>query len=366
MREPGNHYHQMKQEKMTEIVSKTTAIVSTTVTKTKNRLRALLLLIPVVPAMLAVALTLSGFTKAQTIERRQSIQPAIEVIPSSDLPAVPLPVNEHVQRELDRLTTGNGRYTVEKWLSRSKKYLPMMRQVFAEERVPQELIYLSMIESGLNPVIASGAKAVGLWQFIESTGGMYGLRVNSYFDNRRDPISATRAAARHLRDLYNEMGDWHLALSTYNCSMAAIKRAMARLNQTTYWGIRRAIPQETRDYVPRYIAATIIASNPEKYGFTNILYEEPVPFDTVRVKGSFDLNTIGQSVGVSGLEIKVLNPELLQAKTPPASLAASQGYLLYIPAGSAEKFYANFAKAEAPSRLASADRFEEARMMAGL
>lgn len=347
---------------MTEIVSKTTEIVS----KTKSRLRALLLLIPVVPAILAVALTLSGLSKAQIVDLRKPETPAV-VVPASDLPPVPLTINESVQREIDRLTTGNGRYTVEKWLSRSKKYLPMMRQVFAEERMPQELIYLSMIESGLNPIVASGAKAVGLWQFIQPTGAMYGLRVNGYFDDRRDPVEATRAAARHLRDLYNEMGDWHLALSTYNCSMTAIKRAMARLNTSSYWGIRSAIPQETRDYVPRYIAAAIIASNPEKYGFTNIWYEQPVAYDTVKVKGSFDLNTLGKAVGISGVELKVLNPELLQAKTPPVALTGSEGYTLKVPAGSAGKFYANFAKAEKPSLLAIAnpDRFEEMSARAG-
>ncbi len=335
----------------------------------KKRLRALLLLTPILPAFFAVALTLSGFANPQAIDLRSSSEPTAAVtVASSDLPAVPLPINEHVQRELDRLTIGNGRYTVEKWLSRSGKYFPMMRQIFADEGVPQELMYLSMIESGLNPVVASGAKAVGLWQFIQSTGAVYGLRVNSFTDDRRDPVEATRAAAKHLRDLYNTMGDWHLALSTYNCSMGAIKRAMVKYKSTSYWGILQGIPKETRDYVPRFIAAAIIASNPAKYGFTNIWYEEPAQYETVQVKGSHSLDVLAAAAGVSALEVKVLNPELLQTKTPPTNLTGVAGYALKIPVGLAQKFYANFGgKPEKQMLLAqNADRLEEMQMRAGL
>jgi membrane-bound lytic murein transglycosylase D len=345
------------------ITGKMTSIVS----KTKNRVRALLLLIPVLPATLAIALIVGGFSSAHTIDLRRS--PEVTAVAASDLPAVPLVINEPVQREIDQFTaTVGGRYTMEKWLSRSGKYFPMMRKIFAEERVPQELIYLSMIESGLNPVVASGAKAVGLWQFIQATGSAYGLRANAYTDDRRDPVEATHAAARLLRDLYNTMGDWHLALSTYNCSMGAIKRAMVKMGDTTYWGIRSAIPRETADYVPRYIAVAIIASNPEKYGFTNIWYEQPAAYDTVQVKGSFDLNTLAVAAGVSALEVKVLNPELLQQKTPPTSLTGAEGYTLKVPAGTQQKFYANFGKAPKPVLMAkNADRLEEMRMMqAGL
>jgi membrane-bound lytic murein transglycosylase D len=327
------------------------------VVETKQRLKALFLLVPVVPVLLTVALTASGFTNFEKVIDIRPVAVVEDVSEYSSLPAVPLPINEHVQKELDRLTTGNGRYTVEKWLSRSKKYIPMMRQIFREEGVPQELVYLSMIESGLNPVVASGAKAVGLWQFIQSTGLAYGLKVTSYTDDRRNPIEATRAAARHLKDLYNTMGDWHLALSTYNCSMAAIKRAMNKYNSTTYWGILPGIPKETRDYVPRYIAATIIASNPEKYGFTNIWYEQELPSETVTIQGSHDLAKVGAAIGVSALEIKVLNPELLSTKTPPTN---EKGYELNIPAGLSKKFYAAYGKSEKPSLVAqSADRFEE-------
>lgn len=257
---------------------------------------------------------------------------------------VPLPVNEYVEKTIAYFSQGNGRAAFGRWLARSGKYFPMMRQIFAEENVPQELIFLSMIESGLNPTVASKAQAVGLWQFIQATGAAYGLRVNYWYDNRRDPVKATRAAARHLRDLYRAMGDWHLALSTYNCSMTRIKRCMVEMQDSTFWGIRSCLPKETQNYVPLYIAATMIASDPERYGFTNIQYESPVPFDTVRVTESVDLNALGTAAGVSGLEIKELNPELLQPSTPPTQLVGQAGYLLRIPVGRSQQFYANYEK----------------------
>lgn len=257
---------------------------------------------------------------------------------------VPLIINEHVEKSMAWFLEGNGRSAMTRWLGRSGKFFPMMREIFKEEGVPEELIYLSMIESGMNPTVVSKAQAVGLWQFIQSTGAAYGLRVNYWFDHRRDPVKATRAAAKHLRDLYRAMGDWHLALSTYNCSMTRIKRCMVEMQDSTFWGIKPCLPKETQNYVPLYIAATLIASDPERYGFTNIKYDEPVPFDTVRVTEAVDLNALGSAAGVSGLEIKELNPELLQPSTPPGELSASDGYVLRVPVGTAVNFYTNYAK----------------------
>ena len=257
---------------------------------------------------------------------------------------VPLPMNEFVEKSIAYFLEGNGRNYMQKWLGRSGKFFPMMHKIFKDEGVPEELIHLSMIESGMNPTVTSKAQAVGLWQFIQGTGAMYGLKSNWWLDNRRDPVKSTRAAARHLRDLYRAMGDWHLALSCYNCSMTRIKRCMAESGDTTFWGIRPCLPKETQNYIPLYIAATIIASDPARYGFTNIAYDKPVPFDTVRIYEAVDINALGTASGVSGLEIKDLNPELLQPSTPPKEIIGGNGYLLHIPEGKTQQFAANFVK----------------------
>jgi membrane-bound lytic murein transglycosylase D len=257
---------------------------------------------------------------------------------------VPLTMNAAVEQSIAYFMQGNGRTYMTKWLGRSGKFFPMMRRIFKEEGTPEELIYLSMVESGLNTTVVSRAQAVGLWQFIQGTGAAYGLKVNWWLDHRRDPEKATRAAAKHLKDLYRAMGDWHLALSCYNCSMTRIKRCMAETDDSTYWGIRPCLPKETQNYVPLYIAATIIAMDPARYGFTEINYDKPLEFDTVRVFEAVDINAIGMAAGVSGLEIKNLNPELLQPSTPPKEMIAESGYVVRVPVGQRDKFYAEFPK----------------------
>lgn len=265
---------------------------------------------------------------------------------SSDLTKtqVPLVINSEVEKTIAYFMQGNGKTFFTKWLARSGKFFPKMKEIFREEGTPEELIYLSMIESGMNPTVVSKAQAVGLWQFIQGTGSMYGLKSNWWFDNRRDPWKSTRAAARHLKDLRRSMGDWYLALSCYNCSMTRIKRCMAESNDTTFWGIRDCLPKETQNYIPLYIAATLIAMDPARYGFTNIQYESPVLYDTVYVHEAVDLNALGSAAGVSGLEIKNLNPELLQPSTPPVEICGPSGYCLRIPSGSGPKFASGFAR----------------------
>ena len=257
---------------------------------------------------------------------------------------VPLTINPEVEKTIAYFMQGNGRTFFTKWLGRSGRFFPKMKEIFREEGAPEELIYLSMIESGMNPTVVSKAQAVGLWQFIQGTGAMYGLKSNWWLDNRRDPWKATRAAARHLKDLHRAMGDWHLALSCYNCSMTRIRRCMAETNDTTFWGIRDCLPKETQNYIPLYIAATLIAMDPARYGFTNIQYDSPVDYDTVYVHEAVDLNALGNAAGVSGLEIKSLNPELLQPSTPPVEICGPEGYCLKIPSGTVKKFAERYAR----------------------
>jgi membrane-bound lytic murein transglycosylase D len=281
---------------------------------------------------------------------------------------VPLVINPAVEQSIAYFMSGNGRAFMTKWLGRSGKFFPMMKKIFAEVGTPEELIYLSMIESGLNPTVTSRAQAVGLWQFIEGTGAMYGLKSNWWYDNKRDPVKETYAAARHLKDLYRAMGDWYLALCCYNCSMTRIRRCMNENQDSTFWGIRDCLPKETQNYVPLYIAATLIARDPAHYGFTDIQYDKAMVFDTVRVKEAVDLNALAIAAGTSGLELKDLNTELLQFSTPPPELTGPQGYVLRVPLGTAQNFYTKYAELtpeqKRPWMLHTVERGETLRSIA--
>jgi membrane-bound lytic murein transglycosylase D len=259
---------------------------------------------------------------------------------------VPLILNKQVQNQIAYLAYRRPEIMT-RWLERSAVYFPMMREIFEDEGVPLELIHLSMVESGLVPVAASRARAVGLWQFIQSTGAMYGLEVNWWIDERRDPVKSTRAAARHLRDLYEYWNDWHLALANYNVSTRRMRQSIQLAGgQRDYWAIFPYLPRETRGYVPIYIAATLIATNPEDFGFEPKYDAAPFRYEVVEIEGSVDLNLLAEAAGLTTQELKSMNPELLRWATPPGT----KPYPLKIPIGTKESFTTNYEKIPASAR----------------
>ncbi|MDX1591026.1 MAG: LysM peptidoglycan-binding domain-containing protein [Balneolaceae bacterium] len=246
---------------------------------------------------------------------------------------VPLIQNQHVNRHLMYYTLRRPD-VMELWLERSEHYFPMMREIFEDEGVPTELIHLSMIESGLVPTARSWASAVGLWQFIRATGAVYGLEANWWIDERRDPIKATRAAAQHLRDLYDIWGDWHLALANYNLSPRGLRRAInAAGGVEDYWAAYPYLPRETRGYVPGFIAATMIAMNPTEFGFEKPSGVEPYAYEVAEVDGLMPLEDLAEAAGISMQELRDMNPELLRWATPPGGK-----YPLKLPVGVKDEF----------------------------
>lgn len=251
---------------------------------------------------------------------------------------VPLVVNSLVEANISYLM-GRGRRHMERWLGLEGKYFPLMEKIFEEENVPRELLYLCMIESGVNPVARSWAKALGMWQFMKGTGKLYGLRSTYWYDERRDFVKSTYAAARHLRDLYDEFGDWHLSLSAYNAGAGRIYRGIRRSGGRDFWHMRKHLPRETRNYVPQYIAAAIIAINPERYGFNDVERQLPLEFDVVGIDHSLDFDLLAEYASTDVNTIRELNPELIQSYTP----AAMTGYPLRIPKGSLTSFTERYA-----------------------
>ncbi len=252
---------------------------------------------------------------------------------------IPIVVNAKVEQFIQHFqTTARKVFTL--WLARSEKYIPFMRNLLKENGLPEDLVYLALIESGLNPYAYSRSKASGLWQFISATGTRYGLRSNGWIDERRDPEKSTIAAAKYLKDLYGMFECWYLAAAGYNAGEGKIATAMKRYQTEDFWELTkyRYLKQETKNYVPQMIAAALIAKDPEKYGFFGIDYQEPLSYDKVKVPEVTNLHLIAKVCGVTIEEIKELNPELSRWSTPPNF----PDYEIKIPFGKKELFLKNF------------------------
>jgi membrane-bound lytic murein transglycosylase D len=250
----------------------------------------------------------------------------------SDLPLVS---NEYVAAFINFFAyTQKGHNTLEHSFERSGRYKTMIQRVLAEEGVPQDLIYLAVAESGFQPqAVNRKSKAGGMWQFMP--GPYYGLTRNAYVDERFDPEKSTRAYGRYMKFLYDQLGDWYLAMAAYDHGAGNMQHAVQRTGYADFWELykRGELPKETANYVPEIVAAIIIANHPQQYGFDDVTLDPPVLTDTVTIDYSIDLRLVSDLVGAPVDEIEALNPSLLRMVTPPDA-----PFDLHLPAGTATLF----------------------------
>ena len=261
------------------------------------------------------------------------------------LPSVPLIRNKRVERAIKYFTT-KGRKVMQLWLERSAEMIPIIQPILREEGLPDEIVYLAMIESGFKTNAYSWAHAAGPWQFISATGRNFGLEIDWWYDERRSPELSTRAAAKYLRELYARFGDWYLAMAAYNCGEGKVGRHV-RTYGDDYWNLRR-LPRQTRNYVPTYIGATIIAQNPGLYGFVKPDPIPPVAHEKVYIDECVDLGSLAKAAGIDLGTLKKHNPALVRWCTPPGRDSVA----VYFPTGVInEEFWAKYAEIPAEKKV---------------
>jgi membrane-bound lytic murein transglycosylase D len=252
---------------------------------------------------------------------------------------LPLTVNDTVLSYVNFFQTPRGRAIVATGLRRAGRYREMISRVLREEGMPQDLIYLAQAESAFQPLALSRAGARGIWQFVAYRGKEYGLRHTWWVDERQDPEKATRAAARHLRDLYAQFGDWYLAMAAYNCGPGNVQKGVERTGYADFWELykRNVLPQETRNYVPIIVALTLIAKDAAHYGIS-VEPEAPPPTEIVKPGRPIDLRLVAETIDADVETLRALNPSLLRLVTP-----AEPDYELRLPQGTASRFFAEIA-----------------------
>ncbi len=246
--------------------------------------------------------------RVQVIPRQEASQPIFDI---------PVTYNARVRYWVTFYQT-TGRSWFKTWLERSTIYLPMILELLKESHLPLDLAYVAMIESGYSPYAESHASAVGLWQFIPATGERYGLRRNSWLDERRDFYKSTRAAIAYKKDLYKMFQSWHLVAASYNAGENRIKRLIKRHQTNDFWRLAdmKVLPEETINYVPKILAAVLIAKAPGLYGFRDLKYKPPLEFEFMEAPGGTNLRSLAQHLGASYATLKQLNPELLKEYIP--------------------------------------------------
>ncbi len=282
-----------------------------------------------------------GFMRNETwleaLEREQLVA-KLRLVPShqareaSQHVAFDIPIADHplVDTYIDYFT-GRGRWFFERWLARADRYIPLMLPILEKHGLPRDLVYVAMIESGFAAGATSWARASGFWQFIVSTGRLYKLRTDVWVDERRDFIRSTEAAATYLGNLYQEFGDWHLAWASYNAGEGRIRRAIARTGAKDFWTISShpgVLARETQHYVPKIIAAAIIAKDRARYGFADVQPLSPLAYDEIEVEDATELGAVARKFGFDLDDLREMNPALVYGVTPPGRKAT-----LRVPAG---------------------------------
>ena len=278
---------------------------------------------------------LNEYIYDQTLEDLEYVEERIEIIPGH----IPITYNQKVA-SIITFFQKEGRNSFQKWLNRMSQYKPIILPILEEEGVPPELFYLAMIESGLNPKAYSYAHASGVWQFITSTGKMYGLKKTWWIDERRDFEKSTRAAAHLLKNLYREFDDWYLAFAAYNCGSTRVKKTIKRQGTNDYWKLTR-LPAQTRNYVPNIMAAIFIANNPEKYGFA-LIKEPKMEWNIVNINKAVSLDILSECAKLDIGLLQSYNPELKQGTIPP--LDDGQTYSFRMPVNASPEFDSLFAE----------------------
>jgi membrane-bound lytic murein transglycosylase D len=277
-----------------------------------------------------------GFEKSpleEIIELTFPIDPQLKNKVQAELLAtvsqLPLSINDAVLSYINYFS-GRGHKTIMAGLERAGRYRPLIQRILDEEGLPQELIHLAQAESGFLPRALSRKRAAGMWQFLAWRGREYGLKQTAYTDERLDPEKATRAAARHLRDLYTQFGDWYLAIAAYNCGPGSVESAVERTGYADFWELRRrqVLPRETTNYVPIILALTIMTKNAQEYGLDQVKPVPPLEYDTVEVTAPTHLALVSDLTGAPLYELRDLNPSLLRNVAPA-------GYSLRVPRGAA-------------------------------
>lgn len=268
------------------------------------------------------------------------VNPRLPSLDDAPVASLPFEVNERVRYWLERFTTDQ-RPTMEAFLAHEEVFGGLVRAKLRERGMPEELLYLAGIESGFRPRATSVVAAAGMWQFMGPTAEQYGLRVDEYVDERRDPIRATDAALDYMQYLYDRFGSWHLAAAAYNAGPNRVARALRNADtsdgaEAVFWDIQHHLPRETREYVPKMIAATMLAREAEAYGFGHVVREMPYAYDRVWVPGGTSLWTVAEATGSKMSHMRALNPHLVGASVPPGGT-----YALRVPVGSTHQVVAS-------------------------
>jgi membrane-bound lytic murein transglycosylase D len=248
---------------------------------------------------------------------RQDLKAPIHRTYSPPIFDFPVTYNEQVRSWIQYFQT-RGKRSFKRWLERSARYAPHIQEQLETHNMPQDLLYVAMIESGFTPSATSHAGAVGIWQFIKPTAQRYGLKVEWWIDERRNFTKATQAAIRYKKDLYRMFGSWYLVSASYNTGENRIQRLIKKHQTNNFWDLAsmRVLPDETINYVPKIIAATLIAKSPALYGFKDLEYKMPYKYEETYVPGGTDLTNLAQYIGVKGRYLKDLNPDLLKGFIP--------------------------------------------------